>query len=118
MMPPGTEPLPTDAPFRFDPAVPIVPYKAPGRVRGMLLGLFGPAGNGSEPGKPTHVLVVNLDYQTSAVAPLVGPGNLEAFDAAGGTWSPVAGNDRTVRLPPGGGKLLRVPGGPQNAGGR
>jgi len=118
MMPPGAEPLPKDAPFRLDPAVPTVPYKPPERVRGTLLGLFGPAGKGSEPAKPTHALVVNLDYQASAVAPLVGPGNLEAFDAAGGTWSPVAANDAALRLPPGGGKLLRVPEGPHNAGGR
>jgi len=118
MMPPGAEPLPTDAPFRLDPAVPAMPYKPPERVRGILLGLFGPAGKGSEPGKPTHALVVNLDYQAGAVAPLVGPGNLEAFDAAGGTWSPVAGNDKTVRLPPGGGRLLRAAEGPPNTGGR
>jgi hypothetical protein len=110
MMPPGAEALPADAPFRLDPAVPVMPYKPPERVRGMLLGLFGPAGKAGEPGKPTHVLVVNLDYQAGAAAPLVGPGNLEAFDAAGGTWSPVAGPDRTVRLPPGGGKLLRTQG--------
>ena len=110
MMPPGAEALPADAPFRLDPSVPATAYKPPERVRGMLLGLFGPAGKASEPAKPTHVLVVNLDYQAGAVAPLVGPGNLEAFDAAGGTWSPVAGPDRTVRLPPGGGKLLRTQG--------
>ncbi len=110
MMPPGAEALPADAPFRLDPAVPVIPYKPPERVRGMLLGLFGPAGKAGEPATPTHVLVVNLDYRAEAVTGLVGPGNLEAFDAAAGTWSPVAGSDKAVRLPPGGGKLLRTQG--------
>jgi hypothetical protein len=108
MMPPGAEPLPADASFRLDPAVPAMPYKPPERVRGMLLGLFGPTAAASGHGKPTHVLVVNLDYQAGAVAPLVGPGNLEVFDAAGGKWSPLTGDDKGVPLPPGGGKLLRV----------
>ncbi len=114
MMPPGSEPLPKDAPFRLDPAVPAVPYKPPERVRGMLLGLFGPPAKGNGPGKPTHVLVVNLDYQAEAVTGVVGPGRLEAFDPAGGTWTPVAAKDAALHLAPGGGKLLRAP----NAGGR
>ena len=109
MMPPGAEPLPNDAPFRLDPAVPAMPYKRLERVRGILLGLFGPTGKDGDPAKPTHVLVVNLDYQAGAAAPLVGPATLQTFDAAAGTWSPVAANDRTVPLPPGGGKLLRAP---------
>ena len=109
MMPPGAEPLPNDATFRLDPAVPAMPYKRLERVRGILLGLFGPTGKDTDPAKPTHVLVVNLDYQAGAAAPLVGPATLQTFDATAGTWSPVAGNDRTVRLPPGGGKLLRTP---------
>ncbi len=44
MTPPGAEPLGKDVPFRLDPPVPPMPYKAPERVKGILLGLFGPAG--------------------------------------------------------------------------
>ena len=118
MTPPGAEPLPKDAPFRLDPVVPAMPYKPPERVRGILLGLFGPAPQGNEPAKPTHVLVVNLDYQAGAVAGVVGPGDLESLDAAEGTWSPMPGRNMALRLPPGGGRLLRVREGPRNTGGR
>ncbi len=56
--PPGTELLPADAPFRFDPPVPPTAYNPPERVRGFLLGYFGVER------KPSHVLAVNLDYKT------------------------------------------------------
>lgn len=102
MTPPGTEPLPKDALWRLDPPVPAMPQKKLERVKGRLLGLFGPEG------KPTHVLVVNMDYGAAAAASLVGPGALEAFDAARGTWAPTAGKRVLVQLPPGGGKLLRI----------
>jgi hypothetical protein len=108
MMPPGAEPLPNDAPFRFDPPVAPMPYKAPERVRGMLLGLFGqPAGPG-KPATPTHAVVVNLDYKAEATATVIGPGSLERFDADAGTWSPAGAGRVELRLVPGGGKLLRV----------
>ncbi len=107
MTPPGTVPLGKGAAFRLDPPVPAMPYKAPERVKGILLGLFGPAGKNHEPGKPTHVLVVNLDYKTSDSRTVVGPGKLEIFDAASGRWS-AAGSNATLHLPPGGGKLLRL----------
>jgi hypothetical protein len=108
MTPPGTEPLPKGAAFRLDPPVPPMAYKNLERVKGMLLGLFGLAGKGDEPSKPTHVLVVNLDYQASGVTSLVGPGKLETFDAAKGTWSSAAGDRVPLHLAPGGGKLLRI----------
>jgi hypothetical protein len=104
MKPRGTEPLPKDAPFRFDPPVSPIPYKPLERVRGMMLGLFGPA----SPGPATHVLVVNLDYKAKAVTSLIGPGKLGAFDATTGKWGPAAHQRVELRLPPGGGKLLRV----------
>jgi len=101
MTPPGAEPLPADAPFRLDPPVPVLAYKPPERVRGVLLGYFGEATG------PSHVVVVNLDYKTEAVFTLIGPGSLETFDAAGRTWSS-AGDPRVeLRLAPGGGKLVR-----------
>jgi hypothetical protein len=104
MTPPGTEPPPKGLSFRLDPPVPPLPYKNLQPVKGILLGLFGPAE------KPTHVLVVNMDYQAGRVTSLVGPGNLETFDASRGTWSPATGNRVELRLPPGGGKLVRVQG--------
>ena len=44
MKPPGAVPLPADAPFRLDPPVAPLDYQPPERVRGLVLGLFGPAG--------------------------------------------------------------------------
>jgi hypothetical protein len=102
MTPPGAVPLPADAPFRLDPPVPAMDYQPPERVRGVLLGYFGAAG------KPSHVVVVNLDYKTEAPLTLVGPENLETFDAAAGTWSSTGSTQAELRLPPGGGKLVRV----------
>jgi hypothetical protein len=102
MTPPGTEPPPKDLPFRIDPPVPPMAQKKLERVKGILLGLFGPEG------KPTHALVVNMDYGAPAVATLVGPENLEVFDASRGTWSSGSGNRMELRLPHGGGRLLRI----------
>jgi hypothetical protein len=102
MTPPGAVPLPKDAPFRLDPPVLSMDYKPPERVRGMLLGYSGVAG------KPSHVMVVNLDYKVEAVVTLVGPANLDTFDAPAGTWSSAGSPRAELRLPPGGGKLLRT----------
>ena len=108
MLPLGTKPLPKDAPFRLDPPVPAMPYENFKPVKGMLLGFFGPTDTGNMPGKSMHVLVVNLDYKAGNVTTLVGPKNLETFDATTGTWSPTAADRAELRLPPGGGKLLRL----------
>ncbi|MBC7287086.1 MAG: hypothetical protein H5T86_03385 [Armatimonadetes bacterium] len=103
MLPPGTTPLPDDSPFRFDPPVPDMPYTPPQPVKGMLLGLFGP-----REGKPTHAVVVNLDYTARATITVIGPGPLQLFDARARRWRDAGGRAATVRLRPGGGKLLRV----------
>jgi len=108
MKPPGAEPLPKAVAFQFDPPVAPIAYKPPERVRGILLGLFGPAGKDVGPEKATHVLVVNLDYKASGAASLVAPGNLESFDATSGAWSAAAAPRIKLDLPPGGGKLLRL----------
>ncbi len=108
MTPPGTEPLTKNVPFRLDPPVAPMAYKGPERVRGILLGLFGRARKNHEPGKPTHVLVVNLDYKAADSRTIVGPAKLEIFDAATRTWSAAADQGATLHLPPGGGKLLRL----------
>jgi hypothetical protein len=108
MTPAGTEPLGKSAPFRLDPPVPAMAYKGPERVKGILLGLFGPAGKTPGPNQATHVLVVNLDYKAAESRTLVGPGKLEIFDALGGAWSAAADKGATLNLPPGGGKLVRL----------
>ncbi len=103
----GTNPLPADAPFQLDPPIASVPYENWKPAKGILLGYFGPAEKSGSPSKPTHVLVVNLDYKADTVTTLVGPGNLEVFDATTRTWSSATSNRAELRLPPGGGKLVR-----------
>jgi len=102
MSPPGSVQLPREAPFRFDPPVAPLAYRPSERVRGFVLGYFG------KDEKPTHMVAVNLDYKAEAAVWLIGPGNLEAFDAKAGTWSATGGVRLELRLPPGGGKLVRV----------
>ena len=102
MTPPGAVPLPQDAPFRLDPPMLPLDYKPPENVRGALLGYFGKAG------RPSHVVVVNLDYKTEATLTIIGPSNLDTFDATAATWSPVDSQRIELQLPPGGGKLVRV----------
>ena len=96
MREPGCEPLPPDALFRPDSS----PSAA--SPRGFLLGFFG-ATEG-----PTHVVVVNLDYTTTVGTSLVGPGELELFDATAAQWTAPKGPAIELILPPGGGKLVRV----------
>jgi hypothetical protein len=100
--PPGSEQLPSKAPFRFDPPVDHLDYSPPERVRGVLIGYFG-AGD-----TPSHAVAVNLDYKNEATVGLTGPGSLQAFDAKSGAWSTASGVQLELRLPPGGGKLVRV----------
>jgi hypothetical protein len=102
MMPQGAEPLPEKAPFRLDPPQATVEYNPPERVRGIMLGYFG------ADDQPSHALVVNLDYKSEVVAPLVGPGAVETFEADSGAWTSAEGDSIQLSLPPGGGKLVRV----------
>lgn len=102
MLPQGTVALPANAEFRFDPPIAPIAYKTNDRVRGMLMGYFGTGG------KPSHVVVVNLDYKTENTVGVVGPGDLETFDATNATWSQPGGRRVELHLPPGGGKLMRV----------
>ena len=108
MLPPGAQPLPKDAPFTLDPPVPAMDYKAPEPVKGALLGYFGPTGKTGRTSAPTHVLVVNLDYQSGAVLGIRGPARLEVFDEAAGQWWRARDKRSELRLPPGGGKLVRL----------
>ena len=102
MIPPGAEALSADAPFRFDPPVPKMQYTPPQPLKGLLLGCFGPAD------EPTHVVAVSLDYKQSVSTTVIGPGPLEVFHPASGTWRPAGGSRATLHLPPGGGRLLRL----------
>jgi hypothetical protein len=58
MMPPGEVALPAESPFRLEPAPAAMTYTPPERVRGAVIGLFGPKDNVD---KATHAIVVNLD---------------------------------------------------------
>ena len=70
----------------------------------LLLGYFGKSAR-----RPTHVVVVNLDYRKAASTTLTGPGPMEQFHAPTRTWSTPPKNPRvTLELPPGGGVLLRL----------
>jgi len=113
MLPEGTAPMPEKAVFRLDPPVSGKDYATP--VEGFVIGYFGRAD------APTHALLVNLDYRTYSgrgqarrpefIEPvrraIVGPGELEVYDAGAGTWFPAGSNRAELRLPPGGGKLGR-----------
>jgi len=96
MREPGCEPLPTDVPFHLDP------IQSPAIPRGFLLGFFGAAD------RLTHAVVVNLDYTTDMSTTLVGPAELELFDATTAKWTSANKASTELALPPGGGKLVRV----------
>jgi len=92
----GCVALPADARFRVDAA------KSTALPRGFLVTLFG---RGT---KATHACVVNLDYTTAATAAVVGPGNLQVFDAGTRKWSAARMKTVALELRPGEGKLVRV----------
>ena len=96
MREPGCEPLPSDASFRLDSS------RSAASPRGFLLGFFG------REEKPTHVVVVNLDYTAGATTSLVGPGELEPFGAVTAHWAAAKNATIELILPPGGGRLVRV----------
>jgi hypothetical protein len=106
MLPPGAEALAPEAAFTLDPPVPSASYQPPRPVKGVLLGCFGPAAR--NPAPPTHVIVVNLDYEAEANLGVRGRAPLEVFDATTGRWSRTGDSRAGLRLPPGGGKLVRI----------
>jgi hypothetical protein len=108
MLPPGTEPVPADGRFHLDPPVARMNYTNLQPVKGVLLGYFGPAPKGKKAPTPTHVMVVNLDYQAEAAVGIRGPSRLEEFDPATGRWSRTGGKRAELPLAPGEGRLLRV----------
>jgi len=98
-VPLGAVALPKNAPFYVDfsgASSSLLP------ASGMLLGYFGKSS------KPTHVLVVNLNYKSSVTTTIAGPDRLSLFDAITGKWMSADASRVVVTLPPGGGKLVRV----------
>jgi len=93
---PGCEPLPADASFHLDSPL------SPPAPRGLLLGFFGATE------RPTHAVVVNLDYAAEVKASLAGPGELDLFDATTAQWTSARRPAVELLLPPGGGRLVRV----------
>lgn len=94
-VPQGGEPLPAKSAFVPDPA-----------SQNLLLGYFGATAD-----RPTHVLVVNLDYTHAANVKLNGPGSLEVFDALAQNWHDQSGASQVhLTLSPGGGALVRLRG--------
>jgi hypothetical protein len=82
--------------------VPAAEFSPPKPIEGLVLGYFGAED------RPTHCVVVNLDYSNDMETTVVGPGPLEVFDATDQTWRDAGGARATVHLMPGGGKLVRV----------
>lgn len=103
MVPPGASAWTAECPFRLEPPLPQRPYQPAKPAEGVLLGLFG-----REAGRPSHVLVVNLDYGGETATTVVGPSALERFAPDSGTWQRVGGERAQLRLAPGGSALLRV----------
>ena len=101
----GAEPLPASSPFQLDAGPPGLD---PLPVDGMLLGCFGKPAKTGKPGRPTHALVVNLDYRNAVRTALTGPGPLEVFDPLRRAWKPTGGHRATLALPAGGGMLVRT----------
>jgi hypothetical protein len=92
-IPLGGQPLPAKSLFAPEP-----------RSQEVLLGYFGKSA-----GRPTHVVVVNLDYKNPVTTTLVGPGPMEVFHAATQSWSAASASSRVkLELPPGGGALVRL----------
>jgi hypothetical protein len=102
MLPPGTEAPPMAFPFRLDPALPSAEFKPPAPAKGVLFGAFG------KDQRPSHVLVVNVDYHAGFESALSGPRKLQTFDAATGAWSAKPESTIALRLAPGGGVLVRT----------
>ncbi len=105
MIPPGAEMISKHAAFLFDPPVSAMEYKPPQPLQGALIGTFGEPSRRS---RPTHALVVNLDYSSEKVLGILGPGRLEIFDPATREWNRSKNRRVELKLGPGGGRLVRL----------
>jgi hypothetical protein len=109
-LPKGAEPMPAKGAFRLDPPPASTEYKPPAPGKGVALGTFGPSTTRSRAVTATHGVVVNLDYQAEQTLHLLATKRLELFDPATAKWSPAKGKQVELRLPPGGGRLVRLRG--------
>lgn len=105
MLPPGTTKLPAASPFHLLEAVADQTYYDGNAVKGVLFGLFG---NDDLLADASYAMVINLDYTASKTYTLVGPGDLQVFDATLGVWTSTGSNQAVLNLLPGGGELVRV----------
>lgn len=95
VLPLGGQALPDKSPFVPSP-----------KTQEVLLGYFGKTAD-----RPTHVVVVNLDYKNGSAIALSGPGSMEVFHAPTRSWSIGSKSARVkLELPPGGGALVRLRG--------
>ncbi len=107
MLPPGAVPPPADLPLFLEPRPESVAH-APGKpVKGVLLGLFAPAGE-TRDRRATHAVVVNLDYGSDAVVGIGGRRKLEVLEPGTGAWRALGGRKAELHLPRGGGALVRL----------
>ncbi len=98
----GAKALPWSNPFRISPPLTDKPALDKIPVKGILIGCFG------KDGKQTHALVVNTDYSKPLITTIEGPGKLDKFDIPTGSWKPTGMATVELRLPPGGGTLVRL----------
>jgi hypothetical protein len=66
------------------------------------------AGAGGAESKPSHAVVVNLDYKSEATCTIAGPGRLDRFDTKSGEWIKGTSPRLELRLQPGDGVLVRA----------
>ncbi|HNY25849.1 MAG TPA: hypothetical protein PKH31_00565, partial [Candidatus Sumerlaeota bacterium] len=92
-VPLGGEPLPPASRFAPEPA-----------SQDVLLGYFGTSAK-----RPTHVMVVNLNYKNAVPVTLNGPAAMETFQIPTRTWRAEPGGKQIkLNLPAGGGALVRL----------
>jgi hypothetical protein len=92
-VPPGGQALPPKSAFAPEPA-----------AQEVVLGCFGKSAH-----RPTHVVVVNLNYQNAVTTTVTGPGAMEVFQASAQVWRAHPGGKQIrLDLPAGGGVLVRL----------
>jgi hypothetical protein len=107
MLPPGTSGLPDDVAIGPESTPSVIPFRSGHPVDGFLLGYFDKSGS-ARAADASHMLIVNLDYRQSRSIKIVAHGSLSEFDAKTRTWKAIGNNHLELRLPAGGGRLLRI----------
>ena len=105
-LPPDTEVLPAASPFDITSVTNTFAYHWGDPLQEVLIGLFSP--DGTAVSGATVALVENLNYSSSKIYTLAGPGNLSIFDATTGIWTPTGSNQAILNLPRGGGILVKL----------